>query len=332
MSDEKKVQFKGDAGEYFRIWIVNLFLSIITLGIYTAWAKVINTKYLYQNLSIEGHKFDYIADPFRILKGRLVAIFLLILVSILSTYFPSLYLISIIILLLLTPWIINRSLSFQMRMTTYRNVSFDFKGDYGNSFWYFLFLPFLSIFTLYLALPAVLRRSNEYQISKTKYGNKYFISTLSSSEYYVAALSSFAGLFLVGVVFGILYMLTQASSPILNFLVILFGYISAGALTSSIWGVIIRNHTFNNSRLLDVATFDSSMDIKSYAYIVFTNILVLIFSLGLATPWVTIRNTKYLSSTLEVATEPGIDLIIDDIAKNTSAVIDEVAGAFDIEI
>jgi len=332
MSDEKKVQFKGDAGEYFRIWIVNLFLSIITLGIYTAWATVINTKYLYQNLSIEGHKFDYIADPFRILKGRLVAIFLLILVSILSTYFPSLYLISIIILLLLIPWIINRSLSFRMRMTTYRNVSFDFKGDYGNSFWYFLFLPFLSIFTLYLALPAVLRRSNEYQISKTKYGNKYFISTLSSSEYYVAALSSFAGLFLVGVVFGILYMLTQASSPILNFLVILFGYISAAALTSSIWGVIIRNHTFNNSKLLDVATFDSSMDIKSYAYIVFTNILALIFSLGLASPWVTIRNMKYLSSTLEVATEPGIDLIIDDIAKNTSAVIDEVAGAFDIEI
>ena len=59
MTDFKKTEFEGQAGEYFRIWIVNLFLSIITLGIYSPWAKVINTKYLYQNLSIEGHRFDY---------------------------------------------------------------------------------------------------------------------------------------------------------------------------------------------------------------------------------------------------------------------------------
>lgn len=32
--------FTGSAGEYFRIWIVNIALSIVTLGIYSAWAKV----------------------------------------------------------------------------------------------------------------------------------------------------------------------------------------------------------------------------------------------------------------------------------------------------
>lgn len=32
--------FHGSAGEYFRIWIVNVLLSIVTLGIYSAWAKV----------------------------------------------------------------------------------------------------------------------------------------------------------------------------------------------------------------------------------------------------------------------------------------------------
>ena len=33
-------EFTGDAKEFFRIWIVNLALSIVTLGIYSAWAKV----------------------------------------------------------------------------------------------------------------------------------------------------------------------------------------------------------------------------------------------------------------------------------------------------
>jgi uncharacterized membrane protein YjgN (DUF898 family) len=332
MADLKKTEFEGKTEEYFRIWIVNLFLSIITLGIYSPWAKVVNTKYLYQNLSIEGHRFDYIAEPIQILKGRIIAVFLLILVAVLSAYFPAVYMVSLIILFLLFPWILNRSLSFQLRMTTYRNVSFDFKGDYGNSFWYFLFLPFLSIFTLYLALPAVLRRASEYQINKTKFGNRYFKSSLLSSEYYVAFFTLMGYLLGVGIVIGILTTVTSANFPVLSVLFLVVGYILIIALSASVWGTIIRNHTFNNSSIPKVASFQSTMEIKPYTGIVFTNVLALVFSLGLAYPWVAIRNMKYLSSTLEVQTEEDIDAVINTIKEENSAVLDEVAGAFDIEI
>ena len=47
-----KVRFNGDGKEFFGIWIFNTLLSIVTLGIYSPWAKVQNTKYLYNNLSI----------------------------------------------------------------------------------------------------------------------------------------------------------------------------------------------------------------------------------------------------------------------------------------
>ena len=332
MENFRKTEFEGKAGEYFRIWIVNLFLSIITLGIYSPWAKVVNTKYLYQNLSIEGHRFDYTAVPIQILKGRLIAVALLILVAVLSSYFPTLYLISLLILLLLSPWIINRSLSFQFRMTTYRNVSFDFKGDYGNSFWYFLFLPFLSIFTLYLALPAVLRRGSEYQINKTKFGNKYFKSSLDSAEFYAASVKVFGAVLVVGIVLGVLTMVTSEILPVLSALFLVVGYVLIIALSASIWGALIRNHTFNSSIIPDVASFKSSMEVKAYTGIVFTNVLALIFSLGLAYPWVAIRNMKYLSSTLEVQTEEDVDSVINTIKEENSAVLDEVAGAFDLEI
>ena len=104
------------------------------------------------------------------------------------------------------------------------------------------------------------------------------------------------------------------------------------ALSASVWGTIIRNHTFNNSSIPEVASFQSTMEIKPYTGIVLTNVLALIFSLGLASPWVAIRNMKYLSSTLEVKTEEDIDSVINTIKEENSAVLDEVAGAFDLEI
>ena len=59
--------FSGTAAEYFGIWIVNLFLTIITLGIYSAWAKVRRLRYFYGNTWLDGHNFEYHARPIQIL-------------------------------------------------------------------------------------------------------------------------------------------------------------------------------------------------------------------------------------------------------------------------
>ena len=67
-----KPQFSGRAGEYFRIWIVNTFLTILTCGIYGAWAKVRTRRYFYAHTSIDGHAFDYLANPVAILKGNII--------------------------------------------------------------------------------------------------------------------------------------------------------------------------------------------------------------------------------------------------------------------
>ena len=51
-------EFRGNGGEYFRIWIVNLLLTIVTLGIYSAWAKVRRLRYFYGNTFLDGQSFD----------------------------------------------------------------------------------------------------------------------------------------------------------------------------------------------------------------------------------------------------------------------------------
>ena len=61
--EEHNVRFSGQAGEYFKIWIVNIVLSIITLGIYSAWAKVRTKRYFYGNTHFKNHNFEYQLQP-----------------------------------------------------------------------------------------------------------------------------------------------------------------------------------------------------------------------------------------------------------------------------
>ena len=84
----ESIKFKGQAGEYFGIWIVNLLLTVITIGIYSAWAKVRKKKYFSSNTEIDGHSFGYHATGWQILKGRIL-VALVSLVLFLGSVFMS---------------------------------------------------------------------------------------------------------------------------------------------------------------------------------------------------------------------------------------------------
>ena len=81
-------QFLGSGREYFKIWIVNMFLTILTLGVYSAWAKVRKNKYFYGNTRLGDASFDYLADPMAILRGRLIAFGLFSVYSVITNLVP----------------------------------------------------------------------------------------------------------------------------------------------------------------------------------------------------------------------------------------------------
>src|ERR1700684_1505521 len=72
------LHFTGSGGEYFGIWIVNLLLTIVTLGIYSAWAKVRRLQYFYRHTELAGSSFDFHGSAARILIGRVIALVMLI--------------------------------------------------------------------------------------------------------------------------------------------------------------------------------------------------------------------------------------------------------------
>ena len=136
-------EFTGKAREFFGIWLSNLLLSILTLGIYSAWAKVRRRRFFLGHTLIGGHRFDYHADPKVILKGRAVVVSVLVVMSLVSELSTVLSGTSLVLLMLALPWLANRSLRFNARMTSFRNVRFDFSGTYGKSLLAFVLFPYL---------------------------------------------------------------------------------------------------------------------------------------------------------------------------------------------
>ena len=119
--------FTGSGSEYFRIWIVNLVLTILTLGIYSAWAKVRRLKYFHQNTRLAEASFNYHGEPMAILKGRLLALALLIAWN--FAPLDQIWGLAIgLALAAIWPWIVVRSIRFRRRNTSYRGVRFRFDG------------------------------------------------------------------------------------------------------------------------------------------------------------------------------------------------------------
>jgi len=131
---EKPFKFNGNAWEYFGIWVVNITLTVLTLGIYSAWAKVRTQQYFYGNTQLDHSAFQYLATPIQILKGRLVAVLVFGFYYTLNAINPLWGLLLTALIMLLIPIIIVMSMSFRMRNTAYRNITFRFQKNYKQAY------------------------------------------------------------------------------------------------------------------------------------------------------------------------------------------------------
>ncbi|ASY75727.1 YjgN family protein [Pectobacterium polaris] len=151
-STQHRVQFHGKAGEYFAIWLVNALLTIVTLGIYSAWATVRRRRYFYGNTEINGDRFDYHADPIQILKGRLLVIAGLILFYVVLAMSPTLGTILALAFAALIPIIVIRNWRYDAIMSSYRGIRFNYHCQTGRAYWVLLLCPILLLLAFYAVL------------------------------------------------------------------------------------------------------------------------------------------------------------------------------------
>ena len=338
------VEFTADAGEYFRIWIVNLALTIVTLGIYSAWAKVRKRRYFYGHTRVDGESFEYRANPLAILKGRLIAVALLAVIYAINHFAPLYVLAVYLVLLFFGPWLVVRSLAFNAYNTAYRNVRFAFSGTYGTCLRLVLGYALLTVVTLGLGFPFLRRRLVQFAAESHSYGTTRFalaegFKKLFVRPYFVAmGVSILLGLALVaffvavGVIAGApkpgagapAWMPAAMIAGVVVFYALLFlqvAYIKARTV-NAVW----------NHLSLGPLRFESALRARDLIWLYLSNFFVVALTIGLATPWAVVRSMRYRASkTTAIASGP-LDGFAQGEAQKVSVAGEEVADFFDIDI
>jgi len=142
-----RIEFTGSGSEYFRIWIVNLLLMLVTLGIYFPWAKVRRLRYFYGNTLVDGEPLDFHGNPLKMLKGYLMVGLLFVLYSVAGNFSAMAGLIAFVIVMAIWPALLKSSMQFRMANTSWRGLRFSFRGSLGDAYRAVLplFLPGLVI-------------------------------------------------------------------------------------------------------------------------------------------------------------------------------------------
>ena len=325
-------KFTGKSGEYFRIWIVNIFLTILTLGIYSAWAKVRKRRYFYGNTFLKEAPFDYLADPIKILKGRLIAFGVLVVLLLTVYFWLFLALILVIPAIALFPWLVVKALTFRARHSSYRNIRFDFSGTYGQMMSVFIGQLIITILTLGLRYPYQLYRRNKVLIDNSAYGTTRFRFLGNVGSFYRLYFWQALGLsILVAIPTTIVTAwgrshLPASAEQIFQHLVSW----SAGLTLIAFIRAASTNLVWSNVTLGDYY-FDSTLVSSEMIWIYLSNAVAIILSLGLLIPWASIRMARYRLAHLSLYSSGDLDNFVASAQEKVGAMGEEISDFFDFD-
>lgn len=198
---EARLRFTGTGAEYARLWYLHTLLTLLTLGIYSAWAKVRRQRWFAHNTDLLGSRFDFDADPRRILAGRLLAVLLLVAYTHAFDITPQVGLAVFAALAVAAPLLMRSAHRFQLRHTRWRGVRFGFDAALhqaasvvgppallmlGASAWAVLD-PRSSAWTLVpalLAWPWMHARMTAWRQSGTRFGDRRFDCRPLTPDFY----------------------------------------------------------------------------------------------------------------------------------------------------
>ncbi|MHB1053302.1 MAG: YjgN family protein [Thiobacillus sp.] len=345
MSNNKQypMQFTGRGSEYFAIWIVNIALTLLTLGIYSAWAKVRTLRWFYGHTLLDNQTFTYLATPMQILKGRLIALAALVAYYAASFYSPMLAVALMIIFLLALPWIVVSSLRFHARMSAYRGLRFDFTGSVGEAARIYIGLSLLLIPTLGLILPYLAYRQLKFIADNTVYGQTASRYQGTSKPFWGVYLFALVLMLLpIGVLALGLYQIVQmktAGMPpeaaIAAAGAAIFGGAALFYLMTLVAGAMIMARTANllyNATTIGPVGFQSNQRASDLIWLYFSNLVLIALTLGIFIPWAKVRLARYRAERLTVTGPENLSEFTAGQQQGSTATGAEMADLFDLNI
>lgn len=320
--------FSGQGAEYFRIWIVNIVLTIMTLGIYSAWAKVRNKQYFYANTQLDGASFNYQAVPLQILKGRLIAFTFFVVYIVTTSLFPATGVIFGLLFIVLFPWLVVKSLTFNAFYSEYRNVRFGFDGQYSEAFKVYILWPILGLVTLSLLMPYAIYKQQCFLVRNMRYGDTAFEFEPQASAYYKIALA------MVGIVlmtsFGVFLLVTllnREAAGILTMLLTVMMYLTLFVFFT----VKTTNLRFNHATLSSHA-FSANYTTASYMWLVLSNTVAIVLTIGLFIPWAKVRVASYKAEHTKMLVDGDLNQFSSAVSQRVGPLGEGVSDVFDMDV
>lgn len=300
-------QFHGDGGTLFGIHLKNLLLTVITLGIYSFWAKADVRQYLYANTSLGGDRFTYHGTGRELLSGAARAFGLLIVIGIIAGIMSGVIhpIAGTIVLyagggLLLFPVALIGSRRYRLSRTSWRGIRFTFRGDYGDFFAIYIVGVLLTVCTLGLYFPVFHANIRRYVVKESRFGNQAFEFSGDGKDLFARHL--------------LLYLLLPLTLGLYYF-----------------WHTAYRHRYYWEHTRFGSCRFRSSMTGGDMLGFGLTNMLLLIVTLGIAFPWVQARSMRFQCEKLELSSLAAFDDALQEY-KAGSSFGEGVADALDMEM
>jgi uncharacterized membrane protein YjgN (DUF898 family) len=269
----QKLTFKGHGSELLGIWIVNFLLTVITLGLYYPWAKVRSLKFFFGNTELAGSSFSFTGNGTEIFMGFIKA--LLIIIAAYVIYFLMFFmnmpilggLILLVVFVFLIPVAIHGTLRYRLSRTAWRGIHMGYRGEIDSIIKLYIQGSLFTILTLGIYSPWFIIDIRKYIIDRVKFGNVSFEYNGSGTEYFVLNLIS-----------GFLTIITLG-------------------IYSFWWQKKLYNYYIENLKAYQDGNeiqFASEMTAwKVFKFTVLNSLLIMI-TLGIATPWVMVNQMKYI--------------------------------------
>ena len=275
-----RLSFFGFGGSLFGMHLVNLCLTILTLGLYTFWAKVKVRSYLYSQTQCAGDRFAYHGTPRELLNGAGRATLLFGLPYLTLSMAPRYFgmgaatvitgqVLSTILFMLFLPVAVTGARRYRLSRSSWRGIRFSFRGKAVEFMKLFLKGSLLTAVTLGAYYPLFEVRRQAYLLDHSYLGSERF--SFDGDRYGIAR--SFVGSVLL--------------------LPFTFG-------CSWFWYMAARQRYFWNHSTFCGGRFVCTVQGWPLFKLKLGNFLLLLCSSGLAWPWTTVRYTRFLFSNLRL--------------------------------
>jgi uncharacterized membrane protein YjgN (DUF898 family) len=325
------LSYDGRIGDLYRIFLVNLLLTVVTLGIWRFWAVTRMRRYVWSRTSSFGQRFEYDGTGGQLFVGFLIAVLLIFGMAAAAAFLTWLlahllphpkalavlplfaFEILVVVLALGAPFSAQR---YRLNHTVWRGIRGGVKGSmlaYGLRSLLYLVLCALTIYQL---APWAMLRLYERRTNASFFGNQHFAAATRARTIYRRFLFAFLGVLALAVlVFAALFvierpmiaMIFQAHDPqaaqravnhltpalVVAYLIIGLG----GALISASFTAAYFRHITGHTRF---GALQFSSQVTGMAMLVFTlgNIAILVCTLGFGMPVVIHRNLRFMAANL----------------------------------